>query len=125
MAEANPFNGLPETAHEAIERLFSRLYIVGDWDEEDENLLGLWRDARGDAAKDDWSWWVGYVDDESYGEDAASRDQAIEIGRTRYGEDGEFQIIEARLWADSVKEAAEVGEFAETRNHEIMEDTHA
>jgi hypothetical protein len=121
VAEDNPFIGLPNAAHAAIEKVLSRLYAVGDWDDEDEEVLGQWREARGEAAKDHWRWWVGYVDAESYGQEADTREEAIEIGQARYGEDGKFAIIEARLWADDVKEGAEFGEFAEARNHEIVE----
>jgi hypothetical protein len=122
VGDDNPFIGLPDVAHAAIEKVLSRLYAVGDWNDEDEAVLAQWREARGEDAKDRWQWWVGYVDAESYGEEVDSREQAIEIGQARYGEDGKFAIIEARLWNDDVKEAAEISEFAETRNHEIVED---
>ncbi|SDA15160.1 hypothetical protein [Sphingomonas sp. NFR15] len=120
-ASANPaFVGLSNGTHAVIEKLLSDIHAAGEWTDEHEALLAAWRASRVDAAKDEWRWWVGAVDDDSYAEDFATRDEAIAAGPA-HAEEGCFQIIEARFWADNVKDGAEITDFADCRNHEILE----
>lgn len=114
------FDGLRPDTHLVIERLLYDLHNGGEWNEEHEALLDQWRDARGDGAKGAWRWWVGYPNCESFGEDADSREQAIEIGKRSYVEEGSIEIVEARLWADNVKEGEDVSAFAESRNRDTI-----
>lgn len=117
----NPFIGMTKAHDGVVEQLFSSIYAGGEWTDDHEEMLGQWRDARGDEAYDDWTWWVGYVGDESYGENALNRQKAIDLGQRDYRDEGKFQIIEACLWNDNVKEGEEVSAFARTRNHEIVQ----
>lgn len=114
------FANLSDDTHGVIESLLSDVYRGGDWGDEHEDMLIAWRGARGEAAMDGWHWWVGEVDGESYDEEGPTREEAIEKGRARYVDEGRFQIIEARLWTDTVKEGEDVSPFADTRNHEII-----
>jgi hypothetical protein len=119
---ANPFVGLSPDMHGVIEKLIARVWNDCDeWFDEDEDLLTQWREAREDDGLDAWSWWVGEVGAESYSFDAGSRKAAIEIGNREYAEQGRFEIIEARTWADIVKEGEDISTFARTRNREIVE----
>ena len=117
----NPFVGMTKAQDDVVERLLSDIYRDGEWDDTHEDLLAQWRAARGDDAFDHWVWWVGYVGSESYAEDAENRMKAIDRGRRDYSDDGgKFQIIEACVWNDNVKDGDEVTEFARTRNHQII-----
>lgn len=120
MAETNPFLGLRADTHAAIGALLGRVYASGEWEDEDEELLAQWRAARGDEAMDNWRWWVGAPDCDLYAEDAATREEAIEIGRREYAEAGRIEIIEARTWNDEVQ-GDEDCSFAESRNREIVD----
>jgi len=122
MADAqNPFLDLRPETHAVIEQLLTDLYASGEWEDEHEKILGLWRAARGEAAKDEkWTWWIGEVGDESYSFDAGARDEALAIGHREYHDAEAFEITEARLWKDDVKAGDEIADFAETRNHEII-----
>lgn len=123
MADTAPnqaFAGLSNGTHAVIEKLLSDIHAADEWTDEHEALLGAWRASRGDAAKDEWRWWVGAVDDDSYSEDFATREEAVERGPA-HAEEGCFQIIEARFWADDVKSGADVTDFADCRNHEMLE----
>lgn len=120
MAETNPFVGLRADTHNAIETLLGRIYVAGEWDDQDEKFLDQWREARGDDAMSDWRWWVGSPSCDMFAEDASTREQAIAIGAREYAEDGRIEIIEARLWEDFVKEADEECSFAEVRNREVI-----
>lgn len=117
MVEAiNPFTGIKNAAHGAIETLFRDLYSTGEFEEIHYQLLGQWREARGEDAKTDWRWWVGYGSDPvEYSNEHDTRQAALNDGRLNYVEDGCFSVIEARQWADDV-----LGEnndrFAESRN---------
>lgn len=119
MAEPIYFeNGAP--THAAIEKLLGDIYRSGDWTDDHEDILDQWRAARGDDAKDNWAWWVGEVGCETYSFGPETRDAAIADGRREYGQDGKFEIIEARLWNDDVKEGEETMWFAESRNKEVV-----
>jgi hypothetical protein len=122
MADAqNPFVGLRPETHAVIEQLLTDIYRLGEWEDEHEKILSLWRAAQGDAAKDGkWIWWIGVVDDDAYSFDAGTREEALAIGHREYHDAEAFEIIEARLWKDDVKGGDEIADFAETRNHEII-----
>lgn len=117
---ANPFTDLRPETHDVIERLLGRIWTAGDWGEEDDDLLDQWRAARGEAGKGEWRWWAGPVDDMAYEHEAASRDEAISIGRREYRAEGQFRIIEARSWSDDVKAGDDLEFFAESRNHAVI-----
>ena len=116
----NPFIGMSDAAHQVVERLLSDLYKGGEWQDEHEDLLDQWRDARGEDAKTDWHWWAGDVDNDVYSFDAATRDEVIAMGRREFRSDGKFRIVEARLWSDFIKDGADVCDFAETRNYAVI-----
>ena len=120
MLDDNPFTDLRPETHQAIETILGRIYGTCDWSEADEETLAEWREARGEDAKAEWTWWVGEVGCESYADNAPSREAAIEIGRRDYFVEGKFEIVEARLWADSVKDGEDVSAFAESRNRETV-----
>jgi len=115
---ANPFVGLPEPAQVVIEKLLSTIWSSGEWADEHEDMLGQWREARGDDAKEAWAWWVGEDADEPYACDALSREDAIRRGHEMFSREGRFRIVEARMWADNVKEGEDTAAFAEVRNGE-------
>lgn len=118
--QPNPFAGLSESTHKIIEQLLHDIYAAGDWTDDHEMMLDQWREARGEAGKAAWKWWVGEVGDEAYALDERSRDDAIRCGHEEFSREGQFQIVEARMWADIVKEGEDVTGFAETRNGEVI-----
>jgi hypothetical protein len=118
--QPNPFIGLSQAVHDVFEQMLATIYRAGDWDDRQEQLLNQWRQARGKAAKDSWGWWFGELDGESYDDEAPTRDEAIARGRVAFAGDDSFWIVEARLWADNVKEGEDVSEFAEMRNRETI-----
>lgn len=121
----NPFTDLRPETHAVIEALLSAVYGDQEWDENHEATLDMWRVARGEDAMDEtWQWWVGEVGCFEYDEFAATREAAIEKGRSMYAEYNRFQIIEARLWDDLVKDGEEICRFAQSRNMEVIEVAH-
>jgi hypothetical protein len=114
----NPFADIPTPMNPIIETLLTTLWSSGEWADEHEEMLGQWRDARGDAAKEAWTWWVGEDADEPYACDALSREDAIRRGHEMFSREGRFRIVEARMWADNVKEGDDEMGFAEVRNGE-------
>ena len=122
MNKPNPFAGIASDhpVHDAIESLLSHIYASGEWDDDHELLLDQWRGALGEGAMGNWEWWIRDIDDESYEDTFATREAAIEAGKRRYADEGRFEIIEARLWSDAVKEGEDVSEFAAQRNHEVI-----
>lgn len=121
----NPFIGLPEPVHSIIEQLLADLYNVGEWEDRHETQLQQWRLARGEDAKGPWRWWIGEVDPcEGYSFEAVTREEAIAIGNREFNNDDNehaFQIVEARMWSDTVKEGQDISPFAEARNCEVIE----
>ena len=120
MTAPNPFLDLRSDTHSVIERLLYDIHAAGEFSDEHDALLTQWRNARGDAALDRWSWWVGEVDGESYEYEFSDRDAAIAMGRTAYAAEGQFEIIEGRMWNDNVMEGEEITSFAATRNREVV-----
>lgn len=116
----NPFAGLPESTHTVIEQLLHDIYAAGEWADEHEHMLDQWRAERGEAAKDSWGWWFGEVDVESFDDEAPTREEAITRGRVAFAGEDLFWIVEARFWADNVKEGQDIAEFAEMRNRETI-----
>lgn len=116
----NPFVGLSAATHEVIEHLLADVYRAGEWEDEHEDWLDQWRAARGERGKDRWLWWVGEVGCAEYDEEADTREAAIALGRKTYVDQGEFQIVEARLWNDNVKEGEEISSFADSRNAAVI-----
>lgn len=105
---------------ELIEALFIALYAAEEWGDEHEKLLSQWRAARGEFAKDTWTWWVGDVDDVECACVASSREDAIARGRKMFSNEGRFKIVEMRMWADNVKEGDDITECADFRAMEVI-----
>ena len=111
-----PFLNVPDATHDVIEELLSNLWASGGWTVRHEDLLDQWRIARGEVAKDQhWRWWIGEVDGESYSLDFDRREDAVAAGRREFANEGKFWIINARLWADNVKDGDDIQWFAESR----------
>lgn len=129
MSAVNPFEGLNADAMTAVGRLLEIARRSDEYDtsyDEIEGLIASWRAARGDDAFEDWRWWIGEVDGESYALDFLTREgaiaaapKAIERGDV-YSEDGRYWIIEARVWDDTLDEGKDIFPFADRRNHETL-----
>ncbi len=91
----------------------------GGWTTYHDEILDRWRAARGIAAKTGWSWWARKVGEELYEEEFETRDAAIAWGVKNLEPQVEFELIEARCWADDI-EGDEASWFAESRNHTII-----
>jgi hypothetical protein len=119
-----PFSHLDKRGHDIIEALLTCIWKSGEWEDEHEDVLAQWRADRGAAAKNSWRWWVGELDCEFYADVFDERLAAITKGRSLFAdevfESEIFQIIEARVWADNVKDGDDVIAFAETRNKEVI-----
>lgn len=112
---------LNKEASDTIEKLLAGIWGQTEWSDDHDEILDKWREARGDAAYDHWTWWVGdSCEGESYSYNCETREEALEYGRREFKHEGSFRIVEARVWADDVKEGDEITEFAETRNAETI-----
>ena len=122
----NPFRDLRNDTHQAIEAMLYDLQSNSDDDDQVADWIDQWRAARGEAGMDDWRWWIGGTDDETYRLDFPTRDQAIAAvpHALQHGdinsEDGRFRIVEARCWADNMDEGKDEFPFADRRNAETL-----
>lgn len=126
--EPNPFRGVNAEAMQIIGLLLGKVYQQADeWERPTcDEWLALWRDARGDDAKTPWRWWIGEVGGESYALDFPTRAAAI-AGAARAirrgdvkSDDGRYQIVEARCWADDVTACDEILWFVDQRHRAIL-----
>jgi len=125
----NPFDGVNADAMEVVRQLLENTYRSQDgWEETGcDRILADWRAARGEEAFDDWRWWIGEVDGESFALDFSTRDEAIAAapraieGGDIYSEDGRYEIVEACNWSDGIGGEDDIVWFARQRNKEILQ----
>ncbi len=113
-----------DQAMKDIAALLEAVHRAGEWQDEHDDMLQRYRDARGEEAKGGWSWWAKSLDDESYTSEGATRADAVADLLVNDPAVGSVQVCEARVYNDEL--ATLIGEndgivwFADTRKIELL-----